>query len=135
VAGLLAPPELAPEWAVDATRGLVLAAVPIGFFAVGVALAGEAGGEGRARWLPAPLDAGVGGAVVLKLLVPPAILLSLSALVIDVPDAYLLQAAMPTGVNTLVVAHAYGLERRIAAGAIAWTTTAVVLAGVVAALV
>ena len=42
---------------------------------------------------------------------------------------------MPTGVNTLVVCHAYGLERRIAAGAIAWTTAIAICAGVVAALV
>jgi predicted permease len=63
------------------------------------------------------------------------VLLGLSTLLIDVPAPYLVQAAMPTGVNTLVVAHAYGLDRRIAAGAIAWTTTIVVCVGVVAALV
>ena len=42
---------------------------------------------------------------------------------------------MPSGVNTLVICHAYGLDRRIAAGAIAWTTAIVVCVGVVAALV
>lgn len=125
-AGLLAPDVVAPVWAVDATRALVIATVPIGFFAVGVALCEEAGG--------APLDRPVAVAAALKLAVPAAILLGLSALLVDVPDAYLLQAAMPTGVNTLVVAHAYGLDRRIAAGAIAWTTTTVVAVGVVAAL-
>jgi predicted permease len=132
-AGLVAPDALAPGWAVDATRVLVLAAVPLGFFAVGVALAGEADGAG-ARRLLAPFDRAVAGAVVLKLLVPPAIVLGLSTLLIDVPAPYLLQAAMPTGVNTLVICHAYGLDRRIAAGAIAWTTTIVICAGVVAAL-
>jgi predicted permease len=135
VLGLLAPSTLAPEWAVDATRALVLAAVPLGFFAVGVALARE-GMAGRGPWrLRPPLEWAVAGAAALKLLVPPAVLLGLSTLLIDVPAPYLVQAAMPTGVNTLVVAHAYGLDRRIAAGAIAWTTTIVVCVGVVAALV
>jgi len=132
-AGLLAPDWLAPGWAVDATRVLVLAAVPLGFFTVGVALAGEAAAV-RSR-LPAPLEPAVASAVALKLLVPPAIVLLLSSLVIEVPPPYLLQAAMPSGVNTLVICHAYGLDRRIAAGAIAWTTAIVVCVGVVAALV
>jgi predicted permease len=134
-AGLLAPDVLAPEPAVDASRLLVVATVPIGFFAVGVALAGEAttGADGR-RSLPARLDRAVAAAAGLKLLVIPAVVLGLSALVIRVPDPYLIQAAMPTGVNTLVIAHAYGLDRRIAAGAIAWTTTIVVAVGVAAEL-
>jgi len=132
-AGLLAPGWLAPAWAVDATRVLVLAAVPLGFFAVGAALAGEAA-SGASR-LPAPLEPAVASAVALKLLIPPAIVLGLSSLIIDVPAPYLLQAAMPTGVNTLVICHAYGLDRRIAAGAIAWTTAIVICVGVVAALV
>ena len=130
-AGLLAPDWLAPAWTVDATRVLVLAAVPLGFFAVGVALAGEAA-TGASR-LPRA-ETAVASAVALKLLLPPAIVLALSTLVIDVPAPYLLQAAMPTGVNTLVICHAYGLDRRVAAGAIAWTTAIVVCVGVVAAL-
>lgn len=134
-AGLLAPPALAPGWAVDASRGLVLLAVPIGFFAVGVSLAGEGFVRRSAGGLWGTLDRAVSAAVVLKLLVPGAIVLGLSALLIEVPDAYLVQAAMPTAVNTLVVCHAYGLDRRIAAAAIAWTTAIVVCVGVVAALV
>jgi hypothetical protein len=31
--------------------------------------------------------------------------------VIEIPDAYLVQAAMPVGINTLVVAHAYDRDR------------------------
>jgi len=42
---------------------------------------------------------------------------------------------MPTGINTLVVAHVYGLDLRIAAGAIAWSTAIVVVAGVAVAMV
>ena len=135
VAGLLAPEALAPGWAVDASRVLVVASVPIGFFAVGVALAGEShAGDGRRRGTPAPLDRPVAAAAALRLLVTPAVLLVLSALLVTAPEAYLVQAAMPTGVNTLVIAHAYGLDRRIAAGAIAWTTAIAVVVGVVAAL-
>ncbi len=134
-AGLVAPAALAPGWAVDASRGLVLLAVPIGFFAVGVALAGEGFVRRSMGGLRGTLDRAVAVAIALKLVVPPAIVLGLSALLIDVPDAYLVQAAMPTAVNTLVVCHAYGLDRRIAAAAIAWTTTIVVCVGVVAALV
>lgn len=133
-AGLLAPAALAPAWAVDATRALVFATVPIGFFAVGVALAAESAAS-RGRWRgPLSLERPVAVAAALKLSVPAAIVLGLSSLVLDAPDPYLLQAAMPTGVNTLVIAHAYGLDRRIAAGAIAWTTTIVVIVGVVASL-
>lgn len=169
-AGLLAPEALAPGWAVDATRVLVIATVPIGFFAVGAALSGESGtaakrpggtapeagggrpgrtapeaaGERRGGRAPvtvatrsmrlAPLDRPVVAATALKLLVPPAVVAGLSALLVAVPEPYLLQAAMPTGVNTLVIAHAYGLDRRIAAGSIAWTTAIVVVVGVVVAL-
>ena len=133
-AGLVAPAALAPGWAVDATRVLVLLAVPIGFFAVGVALAGEGFARGAEGGLRGSLEPAVVAAVALKLVVPAAIVLGLSALLLEVPDPYLVQAAMPTAVNTLVVSHAYGLDRRIAAGAIAWTTAIVVCVGVVAAL-
>ena len=134
VAGLLAPEALAPDWAVDGSRILVVATVPIGFFAVGVALAGESAGEGNGRRLPVALDRPVVAASALRLLVTPAVVLGLSALLVRVPEAYLIQAAMPTGVNTLVIAHAYGLDRRIAAGAIAWTTAIAVVVGVGAEL-
>jgi len=133
VAGLLAPAALAPEWAVTGSQALVFLMLPLGFVAVGVTLAAEAGGA--AATFPPPLDAPIATAVALKLLLPPAIILGLSELVIDVPDVYLSQAAMATAVNTIVVANTYGLDRRITAAAIAWTTAIVVVAGLVAALV
>jgi predicted permease len=52
-----------------------------------------------------------------------------------VPDAYRLQAAMPSGINALVAAHTYGLNLRLAASAIAWTTIIGVTVAVVAGLV
>src|SRR5204863_303158 len=83
---------------------------------------------------PPPVTPPVASALALRLLVAPAVLLALAAPLVHLPDAYLLMAAMPTGINTLVVAHVYGLDLRIAAGAIAWSTSIVVAAGVAAAL-
>lgn len=133
VAGLLAPDALAPDVLVDVAHVLVFAILPVGFFILGVNLAAEA--EDGALAFPPPLTAPVGVAIVLRLAVAPALMLGLSALVIDVPDAYLLQAAMPSGINSLVVAHAYGLDLRICASALAWTTTIVVAVALIAATV
>jgi predicted permease len=133
IAGLLAPDALAPDVLVDVAEVLVYAVLPVGFFILGVNLATEA--EGGALAFPPPLTAPVGVALVLRLLVAPALMLGLSALVVDVPDAYLLQAAMPSGINSLIVAHAYGLDLRICASAIAWSTSIMVtIAIAVAAL-
>lgn len=133
LAALAAPAGAAPDALVDASRVAVIAFVPLGFFAVGVTLAQEA--EEGALAFPPPLSAPVAGALVLRLLAAPALLLALAAPLVALPGAFLLMAAMPTGVNTLVVAHVYGLDLRIAAGAIAWSTAIVVAAGVVVALV
>jgi malate permease and related proteins len=132
VLGLLAPASLAPDVAVDLSRAVVIAILPIGFFAVGVTLAAEADAD-RVRF-PPPLSPPVAVAVVLKLLLPVAVLFALSRAFISVPDAYLSQAAMAAGINNLVVASEYGLDRRLAAAAIFWTTAIVVAVGVVVAL-
>ena len=133
IAALVAPEALAPDVLVDASRIAVMAVLPLGFFAVGAVLA-EVAEEGRVGF--PPLDAPVATAVALRLLAGPALLLAVAAPLIDVPDTYLLLAAMPTGLNTMVVAHAYGLDVRIAAGTIAWSTaiavTVLALATVVA---
>ena len=47
---------------------------------------------------------------------------------IDLPDTYLLLAAMPSGINTMIVTHAYGLDLRVAAGSVAWSTAIAVAA-------
>lgn len=129
-AALVAPDSWAPDALVDVSQGLVIAAAPLGFFAVGIALSAESAG----RLVPR-LSRPVGAAVALRVLVAPALLFVLAAPLIDIPDAYLLLAAMPTGVNALTVSHAYGLDIGIAAGAIAWSTLAVLAAGLAAALV
>jgi malate permease and related proteins len=130
--GLLAPDALAPGWAVDASRVLVVAILPVGFFAIGVTLGAERE-EGVARF-PPPLTRDVVAAVALKLVLPPLVVLALASAWIDVPDAYLSQAAMASGLNTLVVAHNYGLDRRLTAATIAWSTAIVAVVGLVAAL-
>ena len=132
VAGLLAPAVLAPEWAVDASRILVFAILPIGFFAVGVTLAREAE-EGAAKF-PPPLSRPVVAGIALKLALVPGVLIGLSALLADVPDTYPVQAAMATGINTILIADEYGLDRGLTAAVIAWTTAIVVAVGLAVAL-
>jgi predicted permease len=132
LAGFLAPDVLAPDWAVDAAQLLVFALLPLGFFVVGVTLALE-GEEGALRF-PPPLTRAIGTALVLRLVLAPAVVLALSKTVLDVPDPYLSQAAMASAINGIVVAHEFGLDRALVAGAIAWSTTIVVAAGLAVAL-
>jgi predicted permease len=47
---------------------------------------------------------------------------------VSVPDAYLLQSAMASGINTIIVGHIYGLDLRLAASTVAWSTTIAVVA-------
>jgi predicted permease len=127
IAGLLAPASLAPQALVDASHVVVAALLPLGFFAVGVNLSAERR-EDRARLLERP-DRRVLLAVGLRLAAVPLVLASVSALVIRLPSAYLLQAAMPTGINSLVVGHAYGLDQRLIATIIVWSTAGAMLIG------
>lgn len=126
VAAILAPDALAPDSLVDLSRVLVVAMLPIGFFAVGTMLAEEA--EDGALAFPPPLSAGAATAVAMRLVVMPGLLLALSAPLIDLPGPYLLLAAMPCGINALVVGHVYGLDMRIVAQAVTWSTTIAVIA-------
>lgn len=126
IAAILAPDALAPDSLVDLSRVLVVAVLPIGFFAVGTMLTEEA--EDGALAFPPPLSAGAATAVAIRLVVVPGILLGLSAPLIDLPGPYLLLAAMPCGINALLVGHVYGLDMRIVAQAVTWSTTIAVIA-------
>ena len=130
VAALVAPDALAPDALVDLAKAAIMALAPVGFFVLGVQLAVETR-DGAPRFPPlsAPLTLVLG----LRLAVAPLLLLGLSALTVGVPDAYLVQAAMPVGINMLVVAHAYDLDLPLAVSAIAWSTTIAIAAGLVAA--
>jgi predicted permease len=132
VAGLLAPDALAPDVLVDASRVLVIALLPVGFTVLGITLAAEAE-EGALR-IPPPLTRPVAVVLALRLLVAPALLAALALPLLDPPDAFLIQAAMPAGLNGLVVAHAYGLDLRLSAAAIAWSTAIVLVVATAAGL-
>ena len=127
VAALLAPDVMAPDALVDVAELAVLGLLPVAFFVLGVTLAAEAD-DGALRF-PPPLTAPIATIVGLRMVAAPALLLGLSAVTVTVPDAYLLQAAMPVGINTLVVAHAYDLDLGVASGAIVWSTAIAVAAG------
>jgi len=133
VAGLLAPQALAPHVLVRAAETLSFTLLPLGFFILGVNLMGE---EEWGSWrFPPVLNAPVAVAMLLRLAVAPGILLGLAALTISVPHAYVVQAAMPTGINSLIVAHLYGLDLRLGASIIAWTTLVAVLAALALSVV
>jgi predicted permease len=127
---LIAPDWLAPDAAVDVARVAAIALLPVGFFVLGVNLMGER--EDGVLDFPPRMTPALATALGLRLLVAPGVVLGLSLTVLRVPDAYLLQAAMPTAINTLVAGHAYGLDLRLMAGAIAWSTAIVVAAALVA---
>jgi predicted permease len=130
IAGLLAPSALAPQVLVDASQALIVAILPIGFFAVGATLAeGAEHGE-----LPLPLTRPVLLTLLARLAIVPALLMLLAAPLIDLPAAYRLMSAMPTGLNAMVVSHAYGLDNQIVAEAVTWSTAIVIAAALVSLL-
>lgn len=131
LAALIVPDALAPDALVDASRVAVVALLPIGFFAVGAILAEEAE-QGYLR-LGSPLWPPVSIAIALRMVVAPGLLFVLAAPWIDLPGPYLLLAAMPVGINTLLISHVYGLDLRLAAQAVAWST-AIAVAGALGAL-
>ena len=132
VAGLLAPASLAPDIAVDISQALVIAMLPVGFFAVGATLAENA--EHGELPMPPPLSPPVAVAVASRLVVAPGLLILFAAPLVDLPDSYLLLAAMPTGINSMIVAHAYGLDMEITAEAVTWSTGIVILAALASLL-
>jgi predicted permease len=132
VLGLLAPDALAPAALVDASQVLAVAILPIGFFAVGATLA--EGAEHGELPFPPPITPPVALAVGARLALAPALLMLLAAPLIDLPSAYRLMSAMPTGINAMVVSHAYGLDNRVVAEAITWSTAIVIAAALVSLL-
>lgn len=132
VAGAVAPAALSPDWAVNATHTLVYVLPALGFFAVGVILAAEA--DEDALKFPPPVTRPVATALALKLLVSPAIVLTLTTLLVDVPDPYPVMSAMATAINVLMIAQQFGLDRALIASVIAWSTATVTVAGLAVAL-
>jgi hypothetical protein len=132
ILGFLAPRSFAPEALINASQVLAIAVLPIGFFAVGATLA--EGSEHGELPFPPPINRPVALAVGARLALAPALLMLLAAPLIDLPSAYRLMSAMPTGLNAMIVSHAYGLDNRTVAEAITWSTAIVVAAALVSLL-
>ena len=126
VAGLIVSPRLAPAPLLSISHVVVDAMLVTGFFAAGVYLSSERRDD-HAPLIELP-DGPVALVLAVRLLIAPLILLGLSAAVVAVPKAYLVQAFMPTGLNSLVVGHAYGLDQRLIATAILWGSAIVLVA-------
>jgi predicted permease len=129
---LLAPDSWSPQWAVNASRVLVFAILPLGFFAVGIVMLRES--EDDKLGFPPRLTVPVAVTVLLRLTVVSGFLLLMNGTVLKIPAAYMIEAAMSVGVNNLLLANNYGLDRKLAAGAIVWSTMIVAVAGLVAEL-
>jgi predicted permease len=132
ILGLAMPRGLVPTSVVDASQVLAIAVLPIGFFAVGATLA--EGAEHGELPFPPPITRPVALAVGARLALAPAILMLLAAPLIDLPSAYRLMSAMPTGLNAMIVSHAYGLDNRTVAESITWSTAIVVVAALISLL-
>ena len=126
ILALILPESLNPSWGPELAEVLALAMAPIGFFALGVNLLREHDEEGI-RIFPPPFTAPVATAVFLRVIFAPALVFLLAKVLIDVPDAFLVEAGMASGINALAVAHLFGLNMRIVVGAIAWSTLLVVI--------
>jgi predicted permease len=132
VLGLLAPRALAPHALVSASQALALCILPVGFFVVGATLA--EGAEHGELPLPPPFTRPVALAVGARLALAPVLFMALAAPLIDLPSAYRLMSAMPTGLNAMVVSHAYGLDNRTVAESIVWSTAIVIAAALISLL-
>lgn len=126
IAGLGASPSLAPSPLPAIAARVIDALLVCGFFAAGIYLSSERRDE------DAPLIERPSGPVLLalglRLLVAPLILVGLSTVTLRVPTAYLVQSAMPTGLNSLVVGHAYRLDLRLIASVLVWSSLTVIAA-------
>ena len=133
VLAVFAPEAWSPEWAIDASRVAIALMLPVGFFAVGAALA-EGEDEEEFRF-PPPLTKPTAVVIGVKLILMPALLFLLALPLIELPDSFLLLAAMPSGLNAMIVVQAYGLDLKITANALVWTTMIVVPVALVASFV
>lgn len=125
---LIAPDSLSPEWARELTHYLVYTILPLGFFAVGIIVRHES--ELDKVSFPPPLTPPVALSSALKLGFLPLFLVAMNLWVTKIPTAYILQAMMPTGLNNLLLANNYGLDRKLTASIIVWTTLVIAVVGV-----
>lgn len=126
ILGILAPHSFAPSTAVDISWVLVMAILPVGFFAVGAVLAEEER-LGAIR-LPPKIHKPVGAVIFVRLALSPAFMFLLAMPFTGIPRSFYLMAAMPTGINAMIIGHAYGLDLRTTAESLFYTTGIVVIA-------
>jgi predicted permease len=122
---LVVPEAWAPEALVTPSHVAIYALLPLGFFVVGVTLGDEAK-DGMLR-IPPPLTPPIAAVVLLRMAFVPLVLLVVGQTLIDVPPPFYVMAAMPVGINTVLVGHATGLDLRLASSAIAWSTVVALL--------
>lgn len=147
IIGLIVPWD-APAWSAEIAQWVVYALLPVGFVVVGVQLSAERAEQRVAAGTPsvsppvAPrrgwrrtIAPEVAVAVGLRLIVAPALVLAVSLLALDLPKGMLLEAAAPTGLNGLLVAHRFNLTLQPIASSIVWTTSLMTLAVVVVSVV
>lgn len=125
ILALLAPEWVAPDLLVDIARGMVLIPLVVGFFAVGAVLTEEV--RAGVIKIPPKLHPPVGVALGVRLVLAPSLLFLLTLPLSGVPRSYYLLAAMPTGLNSMIVGHTYGLDLRTTAEAVIYSTSIVVL--------
>jgi predicted permease len=133
IAGLIAKPQWAPAPLPAISHGVVDALLVCGFLAAGVYLSSERRDE-HVPIIDRP-DRPVVVAILIRLTVAPLLLVGVSTLAIGLPTAYIIQAMMPTGLNTLVVGHAYELDLRMIASTIVWTSLIVIVVALVIGVV
>lgn len=125
VLALLVPDAWAPEALVTPSHVAIYALLPLGFLVVGVTLGDEAK-DGMLR-IPPPLTPPIAAVVLLRMAFAPLVLLVVGLTLIDVPPPFYVMAAMPTGINTVLVGHATGLDLRLTSSSIAWSTVVALL--------
>lgn len=132
IIGLLVPAGTFDATWVDVAHVVTFALAPLGFFNLGIALTAEAQ-DRRSPLLPA-LTRPVATVLTMRNLLAPLALIALSALVLHVPAAYRLEAAMGCGLSILGLTHLYGMHRGTTASAVAWSNAAVIAVAVTASL-
>ncbi|HZO36001.1 MAG TPA: transporter [Solirubrobacteraceae bacterium] len=132
IAGLLLPSTAVPDALVDTAHDSIWVLLVLGFVAVGATLATEA--DEGAFVFPPRLDPPVRVALLLRLVLAPAIFLGLTALAGGAPAAFRVEAAMPAAIGCLIIAHTTKLDLRLSAATIVWSTAIVAVWGIVATL-
>lgn len=125
IIGLIVPGSWVADWFFDLATWCVYLILPLGFFAVGATLQRLRDGGTR------PPRSAIALVVGLRIVVAPVLFAAVVLVLPDEPRAFMLQAAMPCGINALVIGHGFDLDRGLTSLAIAWSTGIVIAAALV----